>query len=186
MAKGTCSFDGCEEPIRNVTRGWCNKHYKSWQKYGDPLRATRQLWSTRRVPLAERFWAKVDKTGGCWLWTGTVAPNGYGRISMGSKYPGAHRVAYELLVGPIPVGTELDHLCRVRLCVKVVADEQGPAHLEAVTHAENIRRGVGWLTVAEMMRAKTHCPQGHPYDEANTYRWRGTGGRQCRACRRNG
>lgn len=81
----------------------------------------------------------------------------------------AYRFAYEFLVGPIPDGLELDHLCRVRLCVN-------PAHLEPVTHAENNKRaGV----------AKTHCKWGHPYNEANTYRRRDRpGNRQCRVCAR--
>jgi hypothetical protein len=84
---------------------------------------------------------------------------------------------WELLVGPLPGwpgGLIPDHLCRVSNCVKVIADETGPAHLELVTQRENMRRGIkGELT--------THCPWGHPYDEANTYVDK-NGHRNCRAC----
>lgn len=80
-----------------------------------------------------------------------------------------HRIAYELLVGPIPDGLQLDHLCRVRNCVN-------PDHLEPVTGQENMRRGY--------FGTKTHCPNGHAYDEANTYIFSNTRGRhrQCRTC----
>lgn len=119
-------------------------------------------------PLPDRFWAKVDKSGECWLWRGTVDDHGYGRMGVAYRSVLAHRLAYELVIGPIPVGLTLDHLCRVRLCVN-------PAHLEPVTQSENVKRGGYSL--------KTHCPQGHPYDEANTYRSKT--GRVCRACGRD-
>lgn len=93
---------------------------------------------------ADRFMEKVDKDGPvpsirpelgpCWLWTGSVTLQGYGIFGL----PGAseaHRASYLLFKGPIPEGLEVDHLCFVRPCVN-------PAHLEAVTHEENIRRGV--------------------------------------------
>lgn len=84
--------------------------------------------------LASRFWLRVHKTDDCWLWTSTLR-RGYGRfwIAPGRFVP-AHRFAYELLVGPIPEGLELDHLCRNPACVN-------PAHLDPVTHRENVRRG---------------------------------------------
>lgn len=87
----------------------------------------------------QRFWPKVDKTSTCWLWTGalTLASNkhvgGYGRFRVGAQMRRAHRYAYELLVGPIPAGLDLDHLCNNRRCVN-------PAHLEPVTRAVNISR----------------------------------------------
>ena len=84
----------------------------------------------RRRPLRSRFMAKVAKSDGCWMWTGAVATSGYGRIGEGARTLQAHRVAYQLLVGPIPEGLHIDHLCRVRLCVR-------PDHLEPVTQAEN-------------------------------------------------
>jgi hypothetical protein len=124
---------------------------------------------TRNLELAERIWAKIERWNGHWLWIAGRHANGYGGIKVNGRYLKAHRVVYELLVGPIPDGLELDHLCRVRFCVN-------PSHLEPVTHLENVRRspiGNG---------AKTHCPQGHLYDEANTYRRRGR--RECRTCHR--
>lgn len=111
-----------------------------------------------------RFWAKVNKSGpgGCWLWTAADDGRGYGAVNSPTRkrqMVKAYRVAYELVVGPVPLGLTLDHLCRVKLCVN-------PAHLEPVTTAENIRRGQGF---AYWQRQKTHCPQGHQYDEENTY-----------------
>jgi HNH endonuclease len=100
----------------------------------------RQLRAARRVVKdrpteAERFWAKVDKTESCWLWTGALA-KGYGQFGGTRKQRiQAHRWAYQELVGSIPEGLELDHLCRVRRCVN-------PAHLEPVTHSVNIMRSV--------------------------------------------
>lgn len=121
-------------------------------------------------PVAERLWEKVDKTDTCWLWTGFCI-GGYGVIGEWDKSFMAHRLAYELLIGPIPDGLVIDHLCRVRNCVN-------PDHLEPVTLAENIRRG----EVGRHNATKTVCPQGHEYTEVNTYWYRGT--RSCRTCGR--
>lgn len=131
-----------------------------------------------RPEQLERFWARVDKDGpgGCWLWTGHRTSGGYGGVALSGRSLRAHRVAYELLVGPIPEGLQLDHLCRVRLCVN-------PDHLEPVTQTENVRRGFG---VGGINYRKTHCPQGHPLSGENLiYRTAGTGhlGRTCRICR---
>ena len=100
----------------------------------------------------------------------------------------AHRFAYEMLVGPIPEGLDLDHLCRVRHCVN-------PNHLEPVTRSENLRRGIRPRLpqndrIGDKNRAKTHCPKGHPYDEANTlmHYWKRENSmrRLCRTCHRQG
>jgi len=97
----------------------------------------------RRRPLAERFDTKVRKTEGCWYWTGAIGTGGYGRIGTGEgkRLEQAHRVAYELYVGPIPEGLHIDHLCRTRSCVR-------PDHLEPVPQAENNRRAnaLRWAT----------------------------------------
>lgn len=121
----------------------------------------------------KRFWSKVDKTGTCWLWTACLNSAGYGQFWVKDRIVYAHRIAYELLVGPIPVGLELDHLCRSPACVN-------PAHLEPVTHKENIQRGHVQNNGAHN-KNKTHCPEGHPYSKKNTYVMK-NGGRMCRAC----
>lgn len=126
--------------------------------------------------LDDRFWSKVDATGNCWLWTAGMDDAGYGWFRCGDKMRRAHRVAYEALVGPVPEGLHLDHLCRVRNCVN-------PDHLEPVTMGENIRRGVSGAVNGARQQAKTHCPKGHEYDEENTLHYRG--GRRCRKCDRD-
>ena len=127
-----------------------------------------------------RFWAKVNKTETCWLWTGWKS-EGYGRFFIGSRTDGtcrdilAHRFAYELLVGNIPKELQIDHLCRIRACVN-------PMHMEPVTQQVNILRGQGYSARAARV---THCPQGHPYDLLNTFIDKGRqGGRHCRICGR--
>jgi hypothetical protein len=128
------------------------------------IRGADMAQRTRSVEA--RFWEKVDKSGDCWIWTG-VLNHGYGGFApIHGLLVLTHRFAYELLIGPIPEGLQLDHLCRVRSCVN-------PAHLEPVTQKENNRRA---------QAIKTHCPSGHPYDEVNTYLWQGR--RKCRECRR--
>ena len=128
-----------------------------------------------KLDALEHFRARIsiDPETGCWHWQGATQPRGYGTMpANGQKGILAHRFAYETFIGPIPDGHELDHLCRNRSCVN-------PAHLEPVTHSENVRRGNG----AAFWRNKTQCPQGHPYDEENTY-FDGRGYRRCRACSR--
>lgn len=109
---------------------------------------------------------------GHWLWTASLI-RGYGQFRVNHRPAYAHRYAYEHLVGPVPEGLELDHLCRVRRCVN-------PDHLQPVTHRQNVLRGD---SPTADNAVKTHCPTGHPYDEANTYR-RDDGHRKCRACNR--
>ena len=120
----------------------------------------------------DRLWSKVEVDGDCWMWQGTTDRNGYGDFWLDGRMRPAHRVAYELLVGEIPGGLDLDHLCRRRGCVN-------PDHCEPVTRRENLMRG--W-TVVRRNAEKTHCHRGHPFDEANTIRE--AGGRRCRECRR--
>jgi hypothetical protein len=134
-----------------------------------------------------QFWAKVDKGEICWLWTGRTR-SGYGTFKIDGRWKMASRVAYMLLVGPIPEGLELDHIkangCTSTLCVKAIADEHGPAHLEPVTHRENMLRGT--RNPCASNARKTHCSQGHPFDAEHTYiRHRdGQERRECRTCKR--
>ena len=129
---------------------------------------------TRPIATAERFFTKVDMTEDCWMWTASKHPFGHGQFRAEGRKVFAHRWLYELLVGPIPEGLSLDHLCRVPACVR-------PSHLEPVTHRENVLRGVGPSAVNAR---KTHCPQGHPYNEVNTHVGK-KGGRICRTCHRD-
>jgi hypothetical protein len=126
------------------------------------------------VQLTERqhtnFWAKVEKTDDCWNWTGAKSGSPtkgyYGMFGLSPTVKLAHRVSYETTIGPVPVGLQLDHLCRNTLCVN-------PAHLEPVTAAENVRRAAAFVT---------RCPHGHAYDEQNTW-IDGRGRRNCKKCR---
>lgn len=128
--------------------------------------------ATMEDPNSPRLWSKLDKDcpGGCWVWTAGKSKLGYGRIRWEGRAAFAHRVVYEIVVGPIPEGLELDHLCRNPSCVN-------PQHLEPVTHAENVRRGE---SISSIHRAKTHCPRGHPYSGPNLII--DGGSRKCRTC----
>lgn len=127
------------------------------------------------LSLRERIMLKISvcPIAGCWLWTGCLS-DGYSRIrvSRDGKYVGTtvHRVLYEMDKGKINPGLELDHLCRVRKCCN-------PDHLEPVKHQVNSRRG----NVGLHQSKKTHCPQGHAYDQKNTLVFKGE--RHCRACK---
>lgn len=125
------------------------------------------------IPVLDRALAKVDP-GDCWEWTAFTDEKGYGRINNRSGTTYAHRVVYEGLVGPIPEGLEIDHLCRNRSCVK-------PDHLEPVTHAENNRRGYATFIAAAKQLAKTHCKRGHEFTDENTA-YTKENWRRCRTC----
>lgn len=119
----------------------------------------------------DRVMHEVVQSDECWLWTGCKTGAGYGQLThRGQSGLRAHRVTYEALVGPIPAGLVLDHLCRNRACVN-------PYHLEPVPQRVNVLRGE---SSAARNARKTHCPRGHEYDNSNTRIYAGR--RYCRAC----
>lgn len=120
-------------------------------------------------PLGRLLAGAVVTDRGCWEWQRARLPRGYGRMYINGRLGYTHRIAYELLVGPIPAGHQLDHLCRNTACCN-------PAHLEPVTPRENTRRGLrGELPMS--------CKRGHPWTDENTVRRR-DGRRRCRECSR--
>lgn len=116
------------------------------------------------IRLPQRFWDRVipEPNSSCWLWLGRIEPHGYARL--GGKL--AHRITYAI-EGTLDARLVLDHLCRVTCCVN-------PAHLDQVTNAVNIQRGLN--------ATRTHCNRGHRFSIENTGTYRGR--RICRACDR--
>lgn len=166
----TCSDETCDGVARR--RGLCWSHYQSWLD-ADPARQRRIIGDDQA-----RFMAKVaagpDATD-CWRWTATLNGCGYGSFSFGAKTVLAHRAAYELFVGPIPDGLEIDHLCSQRDCVNF-------RHLEAVTRTENVQRTARRAALRDSDR--THCPAGHELTPDNV-KMSAQGTRSCRQCHRD-
>lgn len=158
----TCSEENCGKPVD--ARDLCSMHYRRWRLYGSTV--------DRSQTREEAFWSRVEEPNGdgCWLWGGMITDKGYGAFSDQKRQRPAHRVAYELVVGPIPEGLDLDHLCRVRNCVN-------PGHLEPVTRRVNVLRGVGPSAQAA---ARDECANGHRYTDESTYWYRGY--RMCKTC----
>lgn len=133
----------------------------------------------RSTPVADRIRtnSSVDPETGCWMWSGPPSNRGYAHITIGNRPKLAHRASYEAFVGPIPDGLVIDHLCRTPMCVN-------PGHLEPVTQRENVLRSP--IAGGAHNASKTHCPQGHPYDEQNTYNPPSKPrNRYCRTCMRD-
>lgn len=122
----------------------------------------------------DAFQSRVLISNGCWYWTGHVNQKGYGLFWVDGRYVRAHRFAYEYLIGDIPSGLTLDHLCRNRRCVN-------PAHLEPVSRGENVLRGIG---ISAENKRKTTCKHGHELVGRNLYITK-SGHRQCLACHRD-
>ena len=172
LPHSTCSIDGCERSPS--TRGWCGMHYHRWQRHGDPSVVAR----FRSAPLEQRFWERVRKSDGCWLWTGRHRPDGYGQLLTAERrVVYAHRLAYEIHHGPIPDGMFVCHHCDNTPCVR-------PDHLFLGTHADNMRDMREKGRAANGNTRKTQCKRGHPFDNENAYVPR-AGNRSCRRCRRD-
>lgn len=139
-----CSIPDCGRP--RWARGWCETHYRRWEKNGDPLILKRPTPGS--LTPEQRFWAKVIKSGGCWIWNANTSRDGYGLFTV-KRGDGmnAHRFAYQLRFGAIPDGMELDHACHNedpacragreclhRRCVN-------PDHLRLITGEEHRRTG---------------------------------------------
>ena len=122
--------------------------------------------------IFEKIESKIIRIteSGCWVWMGGCVSGGYSSIWFNKMRTSAHRVTYEIYRGKIPVGLDLDHLCRVRCCVN-------PWHLEAVTRQVNIRRGLKCMP-------KTHCKKGHELSTENLYIRPHDKLRMCRKCRK--
>lgn len=154
-----CESLGCDTVAK--VRGLCNRCYERLRSAG----RFRGVSVDKPTP-EERFFVKVNAHGVCWEWTAFRNPEGYGMFGGGGdggRTHLAHRWSYAYLVGEIPEGLTLDHLCRNRACVN-------PDHLEPVTHAENCRRG----------GLRKYCKRGHVF--ADDFYVDGNGKRHCRPC----
>jgi HNH endonuclease len=173
-----CDVEVCPKPA--WARGWCSNHYQKWRKYGTPT------GQATRATTQERFWSKVEQVGDCWEWTGAISW-GYGIFRVNGKNVSAHRWAYEFMVGSIPDGLHLDHLChsRDRSCVDGVTCRHrrcvNPEHLDPVPQAVNNKRSRAGEVNRARLSGATHCQRGHEFNDQNT-RITTSGHRQCKTC----
>lgn len=156
MARRRCRVPGCERD--NRSRGLCPTHRIIEDRYGDP----EYPWIER-----DRFFERVDATGDCWEWKLGKDKDGYGKYKRGNTTHRAHRFAWELMVGPIPDGFVIDHLCKNTSCVNL-------DHLEPVTWAENLYRGE---SIQAHHAKRVLCQRGH-----DAWIVKADGYRACREC----
>jgi hypothetical protein len=172
---GSCSVPACDRP--RYCKGYCGPHYRRWSKYGDPAVGGPIRQRINGTP-EQRFWPKVNKNGpvperrpelgACWLWTADAeTTNGYPQFRLGRRMVLAHRASWTFIVGPPPADLQLDHLCRVKRCVR-------PEHLDPVTNAVNAARRTGF-------HYATACSAGHAMADENV-RVTASGIRVCRIC----
>lgn len=166
----TCAVEGCGRRVPSSRV--CGMHRERMRltgTYADPYRPTRE----------EALWARVEKSDSCWHWTGSINHQGYGVFTFDDTQSYAHRSVYELVVGPIPDGYVLDHVCHSvdTSCVEGSDCPHrrccNPGHLEPVTAGTNCERAAA---------RRLTCRRGHPWVQANIY-IRRNGSRGCRACR---
>ena len=156
----TCSVDGCEKPI--FSRLWCSRHYQRWLKYGDPIKAEYEIFSTPE----ESFDARTEWQENCLVWTGYRSPGGYGRIWVYGDPMQAHRWQWEKHRGPIPKGKVVDHTCHNRACVNVehlrISSQtnntfnRAGANKSSVTGIRNVSRSGDKYTVRIGKNRKQH------------------------------
>lgn len=131
--------------------------------------------------VEERMLSKINKIDGCWLWTDKLSPWGYGRLTVNNQALYAHRLSYELWVGPIPKDKPfICHHCDVPACIN-------PIHLFAGTQNDNMKDMAKKGRHVSIQLAKTQCPKGHEYNKENTIIFKykpGRRGRKCRTCTR--
>lgn len=157
-----CEFSGCGKPF--IAKGLCASHYKQYRS-GKPLsplyQTQRQKGSPPRIEYDEQECPNPKLKGPCHISRIGYRTDGYCHVRLGSKLVQVHRYVWERDVGPIPDGMEVDHQCRVRSCVNI-------DHLRTVTHQINTTEnvvGIGW----QIMAQRTHCKNGHPFDQENTH-----------------
>ena len=160
----TCADPECDGRVKGY--GLCESHLGKWKR--GTYQPDQEPIARKTHDLESRLARYVDATGICWLWNGARDRHGYGR----TERTGAHRWVYEQLVGPIPKGLDLDHLCRVHECVN-------PDHLEPVTRQTNLLRGSRSAAAA----LRTTCRNGHDLTEPGATCQR-NGRTRCRECER--
>ena len=131
------------------------------------------MGSTRRTidDVKTRILRLSDIIGECWVWKGNINDTGYGKINIRRKPYLAHRISYEVFIGEIHEGLQINHTCQNRACIN-------PDHLEVITIKERNRRGNG---IAAQHLRQTHCKRGHPLSGDNLLIHK-SGSRECRAC----